>query len=112
MNTGCAAVAALAIAVAGLSSGAAAQEARLDCGVSTSSLGDAIRQLPEATLKQLFVRCALASERRRLDSEEMVACSVANDVLLKGTFANDFDAMLAWSKRQLASAREQARSPD
>lgn len=72
------------------------------------SVEDRVRQRSEDELRQLYVRCALISEQRRLDGQETLACSVASDALLDRGFQGNFDAMLAWSREQLALQRGSA----
>lgn len=61
---------------------------------------------PEA--KRFYLGCSGAAIRQHLDRAGVAACSIGYDVLLRHHFGGDFDALLAWSRRQrhdeLASA--------
>ncbi|TFZ05437.1 hypothetical protein EZ313_01835 [Ramlibacter henchirensis] len=58
-----------------------------------------LENLPEATLKTLYLRCARESNRRLLSFDEAFHCSTAADILMRRSFGGDFDAMLAWWRR-------------
>lgn len=47
-------------------------------------------------LKATYLACDRASTQRRLDADEVVACSTASEQLLKLGFGGDFDRLLAW----------------
>ena len=78
----------------------------------TVAMEDQIRRMSEKELRQLYLRCAQASERRRLGLEDIAVCSVGQEALLTRVFGGRFEALLAWSGEQLASAVEIAQSPD
>ena len=71
-----------------------------------------IRGMTDADLKRLYLRCAQASEQRRLSTDEITACSVGQDTLLSRVFAGRFEALLAWSNTELISNIDVAQRTD
>ncbi|HJW53309.1 MAG TPA: hypothetical protein VJ501_14945 [Burkholderiaceae bacterium] len=76
------------------------------------TMEDQIRRMSDTDLKRLHLRCAQASEQRRLGQEEIAACSVGQETLLTRVFGGRFEALLVWSAEQLPSAIEVAQNPD
>jgi len=89
-----------------------AQPADRPQSTGTISLEEWIHRMPEIQLRKLYLRCARASEQRRLDGDEMFACSVGQEALLARYFRGDFEALQAWSSKQLASTEETAQRSD
>lgn len=58
----------------------------------------AIRSLPEHELKRFYEACNRAVGSRTLPRDHVIACSVAYDALLVGTFRGDYLALRAWSR--------------
>ncbi|HTN49007.1 MAG TPA: hypothetical protein VMK32_06220 [Burkholderiaceae bacterium] len=76
------------------------------------AMEDLVGQMSEADLKRLYLRCAHASEQRRLDPDEIKACSVGWNALLARVFDGSFEAMLAWYEQELRSGIEVAQRTD
>jgi hypothetical protein len=55
-----------------------------------------LEKLEAPTLKRIYLRCARESSQRLLSLDEMHQCSVAADILMRRSFAGDFNALLAW----------------
>lgn len=60
----------------------------------------AFEQLPQASLRAIFLRCDRESREHLLDPDDAVRCAMAWDALLKRGFANDVNALLAWWREQ------------
>lgn len=69
-----------------------AQPARED------SLEEAVRQLSDSRLEELYLRCGALASERRLDPAEIAVCSVGSNTLLTRVFKGNFDALLSWAK--------------
>ena len=59
-----------------------------------------IQRLPDADLKEFYLRCNRAALRGGLGSGEVALCSVGYETLLKRTFEGDFHALLDWRRAQ------------
>lgn len=62
-------------------------------------------RLPPACLQALVRQCLQASEARFLDGGSAALCSVRYEALLRHGFEGDFEALMAWWRRQRETAR-------
>jgi hypothetical protein len=60
----------------------------------------ALERFSEADLKALYLGCARESARQRLSPHDAARCSAAAELLKERSFGGDFDALLAWWRRQ------------
>lgn len=81
-----------------LAPGAPAQT--LPCAGDCARLREQMERLGEPALKTLYLACSDESARRPLAFDEAARCSIAAEVLKVRVFAGDFDALLAWWRRQ------------
>jgi hypothetical protein len=61
-------------------------------------------QMPEAALRQAFLRCDREASRRMMDFAEGVHCAVAWDTLLRRDYAGNVDKLLDWWRKQRIEA--------
>jgi hypothetical protein len=73
-------------------------------GWAEGDLRARIERLGEPELKALYLSCCDESERRILDFEEAVRCSIAAEALKRRSFGGDFGALLAWWRLQRGGA--------
>jgi hypothetical protein len=71
-----------------------------------SRLVAALHELPDQALKAYYLRCERAAIQTSLGSGDVALCSLAYEILLKGTFGGDFFALLAWWRSQLKEDTE------
>lgn len=57
-----------------------------------------IRSLPQHELKRFYQACGRASELGTLARDRVIACSIAYEALLVGSFGGDYLALRAWSQ--------------
>ena len=64
-----------------------------------------LERFSEAQLKDFYLRCSRAAGERRMSGGEIAICSIGYELLLKRAFHGDFDALVAWSRRQDEAAQ-------
>jgi hypothetical protein len=57
-----------------------------------------LKNLPEAHLKDLYLKCSGAATRHLLGTPEIAMCSMTYQALLTRVFGGDFSALLNWSR--------------
>jgi hypothetical protein len=57
-------------------------------------------RLPQSCLRELFAACSSAANDALLDFRDAAICSLAYEALLQQGFGGDFQALMAWWRRQ------------
>jgi len=62
--------------------------------------------LPDAPLREFFLRCSSEGNRRMLPLEDAVPCAVAWDTLLRREYRGNIEALLAWWRQHRDDFRQ------